>query len=64
MSLPSNNEMWVSHEKTYHGIYAMPVATLRHAHNKRRPRSNGQDRRGQISNMLGIRSRPREIEHR
>ena len=64
MSLASNNEMRVSHEKTCNGIYAMPVATLRNAHNKRRPRSNGQDRWGQISDMLGIRTRPREIEHR
>ena len=37
---------------------------MRHAHNKRVPRSNGQDRRGQISDMLSIHVRPFEIEDR
>jgi IS30 family transposase len=40
------------------------VACLRHAHNKRVPRSKGQDRRGQIPDMLSIHVRPPEIEDR
>ncbi len=54
------HEYRVSHETIYNCIYAMPVgelrkeliATLRHAHNKRLPRSKGKDRRGQIPDML------------
>ncbi len=40
------------------------VACLRQAHNKRTPRSKGQDRRGQIPDMLSIHLRPPEIEDR
>ena len=40
------------------------TATLRHAHNKRVPRSKGKDRRGQIPDMLSIHVRPPEIEDR
>ena len=62
----------MSHEAIYNCIYAMPVgelrkeliATLRHAHNKRLPRSKGKDRRGQIPDMLSIHVRPPEIEDR
>ena len=69
---PSNSEMRVSHETIYNCIYAMPVgelrkeliATLRHAHNKRLPRSKWQDRRGQITDMLSIHLRPPEIQDR
>ena len=51
---PKGHEHRVSHETIYNYIYAQPVgelkreliATLRHAHNKRVPRSKGQDRRG------------------
>ena len=69
---PLGHECRVSHETIYHCTYAMPVgelrkeliATLRHAHNKRLPRSKGRDRRGQIPNMLSIHVRPPEIEDR
>jgi IS30 family transposase len=62
----------VSHETIYNCIYAQPVgelrkdliACLRHANNKRTPRSKGQDRRGQIPDMLSIHVRPPEIEDR
>jgi transposase, IS30 family len=40
------------------------LACLRQAHNKRTPRSKGQDRRGQIPDMLSIHVRPLEIEDR
>ena len=69
---PSGHEYRVSHETIYNCIYAMPVgelrkeliATLRHAHNKRLPRSKGKDRRSQIPDMLSIHVRPPEIEER
>ena len=69
---PPGHEHRVSHETIYNCIYAMPmgelrkelIATLRHAHNKRLPRSNGKDRRGQIPDMLSIHVRPPEIEDR
>ena len=69
---PTGHEYRVSHETIYNCIYAMPVgelrkeliATLRHAHNKRLPRSKGKDRRGQIPDMLSIHVRPPEIEDR
>ena len=40
------------------------ITTLRHAHNKRVPRSKGKDRRGQIPGMLSIHVRAPEIEDR
>ena len=69
---PLGHECRVSHETIYHCTYAMPVgelrkeliASLRHAHNKRLPRSKGKDRRGQIPGMLSIHVRPPEIEDR
>lgn len=39
-------------------------ACLRHAHDKRVPRSKGQDRRGQIPDMLSIHVRPPEVADR
>jgi IS30 family transposase len=69
---PKGHEHRVSHETIYNCIYAQPVgelkreliATLRHAHNKRVPRSKGEDRRGQIPDMVSIHVRPPEIEDR
>ena len=69
---PKGHGYRVSTETIYNCIYAQPVgelrkeliATLRHAHNKRMPRSKGQDRRGQIPDMLSIHVRPPEIEDR
>jgi len=69
---PKGHEHRVSHETIYNCIYAQPVgelkreliATLRHAHNKRVPRSKGEDRRGQIPNMVSIHVRPPEVEDR
>ena len=40
------------------------IKALRQAHNKRVPRSKGQDRRGQIPDRLSIHERPPEIEDR
>jgi IS30 family transposase len=69
---PKGHEYRVSHETIYNCIYAQPVgelkrdliACLRQAKNKRVPRSKGQDRRGQIPDMLSIHVRPPEIEDR
>lgn len=69
---PKGHEYRVSHETIYNCIYAQPVgelrrelmACLRQAKNKRVPRSQGQDRRGQIPNMLSIHLRPPDIEDR
>jgi IS30 family transposase len=69
---PKGHEHRVSHETIYNCIYAQPVgelkreliATLRHTHNKRVPRSKGQERRGQIPDMVSIHLRPPEIEDR
>ena len=69
---PKGHELRVSHETIYNCIYAQPVgelrkdliACLRQANNKRTPRSKGQDKRGQIQDMLSIHVRPPEIEDR
>ena len=69
---PKGHGYRVSTETIYNCIYAQPVgelkrelvACLRHAHNKRVPRSKGQDRRGQIPDMLSIHVRPPEVEDR
>lgn len=62
----------ISHETIYQALYAMPrgelrrevLSLLRRSRQKRRPRSRGKDRRGQITNMVSIHSRPAEIEGR
>jgi transposase, IS30 family len=69
---PKGHELRVSTETIYNCIYAQPVGQLkkdliqamRHARNKRVPRSKGQDRRGQIPDMLSIHLRPPHIEDR
>lgn len=61
-----------SHETIYNVIYAQPrgelkrelIACLRMARLKRWPRSRGEDRRGQIADLLSIHLRPPEIEDR
>ena len=61
-----------SHETIYNVIYAQPrgelrrelIACLRLARTKRWPRSRGEDRRGQIADLLSIHVRPPEIEDR
>ena len=59
---PNQPEMQVSHETIYTAIYAMPKGELRRevldylrrAKSGRKPRSLGEDRRGQLPNMLTI----------
>jgi transposase, IS30 family len=69
---PSDASMRVSHETIYNAIYAMPrgelkgelIACLRMARAKRWPRSRGEDRRGQMADLLSIHVRPPEVADR
>ena len=69
---PQEPRMQASHESIYTCIYAQPrgalkkelVSCLRMAHAKRWPRSRGEDRRGQITDLLSIHVRPPEVEDR
>ncbi len=69
---PKQPERHVSHETIYTTIYAHPkgelrrelIALLRRGQSKRMPRSRGEDRRGQIPDMVSIHVRPPEIEDR
>ena len=69
---PHDPSWHVSHETIYNAIYAYPrgelrrqlIALLRQGKSTRRPRCAGQDRRGQIPEMLSIHVRPPEIEDR
>lgn len=69
---PEEPELHVSHETIYNAIYAHPkgelrkalLACLRQGRSTRRPRSAGQDRRGQIPEMVSIHVRPPEVDDR
>lgn len=69
---PDDPDLHVSHETIYTAIYAQPagelrrelVKCLRQAKNTRRPRSAGEDRRGQIPEMVSIHVRPPEVNDR
>ena len=69
---PDEPELHVSHETIYNAIYAYPkgelrkqlIACLRQGRSGRRPRSAGEDRRGQIPEMVSIHVRPPEVDDR
>lgn len=69
---PHQSHHHVSHETIYTAIYAHPkgelrkelIACLRQNRTKRMPRSRGQDRRGQIPEMVSIHVRPPEVNDR
>lgn len=69
---PNQPEHQVSHETIYTAIYAHAkgelrqdlIACLRQGQSTRRPRRRGQDRRGQIPDMVSIHLRPPPIEDR
>lgn len=69
---PDEPSQSVSHETIYNAIYAYPrgelkkqlIALLRQGRSGRRSRSGGQDRRGQIPEMLSIHVRPPEVNDR
>jgi len=66
---PDDPALRVSHETIYVALYALPrgelrkalIGQLRKAHQSRRPRSRGQDRRGGLVNMTAIHKRPDEV---
>lgn len=69
---PQRPEMHVSHETIYTAIYAHPkgelrkdlIACLRQGRSTRKPRSAGEDRRGQLPEMVSIHLRPPEVNDR
>lgn len=69
---PDEPQRQVSHETIYTAIYAQPrgelrrqlISCLRKGRSTRLPRSRGQDRRGQIPDMVSIHVRPPEVEDR
>ena len=69
---PGDPDRHASHETIYTAIYAMPrgelssevVGLLRQARRARRPRARGEDRRGQIPDMVSIHLRPPEVDDR
>ena len=69
---PDDRAWHVSHETIYNAIYAYPrgefkkqlITLLRQARSTRRPRSAGNDRRGQIPEMVSIHVRPPEVNDR
>ena len=69
---PEEPEMHVSHETIYTAIYAQPkgdlrkqlIACLRQGRSTRKPRSAGEDRRGQLPEMVSIHVRPPEVNDR
>ena len=71
-AFPDEASLRVSHETIYTAIYLTPrgelrkelIACLRHGRSTRKPRTRGQDRRGQIPNMQSIHVRPPEVTDR
>lgn len=69
---PDDSSKHVSHETIYTAIYAHAsgelrkqlIACLRQGKRTRKPRSSGEDRRGQIPDMVSIHVRPPEVEDR
>jgi IS30 family transposase len=69
---PNEPERHVSHETIYTAIYAQPrgelrrqlIACLRRGRSTRMPRTRGDDRRGQIPDMVSIHMRPPEVQDR
>ena len=64
--------MRASHETVFTALYAMPrgelltelLVTLRQGRRVRRPFARGDDRRGEIPNMVSIQQRPPEVDER
>ena len=69
---PDDMDKHLSTETIYAALYVLPrgslrtelLATLRQARKTRRPRTRGQDRRGQIPNMTPITERPADVATR
>jgi IS30 family transposase len=69
---PEQAERRVSHETIYNALYVLPrgelraglLSCLRQGRSGRKRRSRGQDRRGQIADMISLHVRPPEVEDR
>jgi IS30 family transposase len=69
---PDDPQARISHETIYTALYALPrgalrrevIGSLRQHRSRRRPRSRGTDRRGQIPHMTSIHMRPPEVDER
>ena len=71
-TFPESMDMRLSHESLYTYLYALPrgelrkelLSYLRQHRKSRRPRSRGEDQRGQIPEMISIEERPAEVADR
>lgn len=71
-AFPEEESMRLSHEALYTYLFVLPrgqlrrelLSYLRQHQKRRRPRSRGQDRRGQIPDMISIEERPASVEDR
>jgi len=71
-AFPEDAQMRLSHEALYTYLYVLPrgalrrelLGYLRQHHKRRRPRSQGEDRRGQIPEMISIEERPADVAGR
>jgi IS30 family transposase len=69
---PQDMSMQVSHETIYKTVYIMPrgslkkemIASLRQGHKRRHHKKASGDKRGQLTDMLLIKDRPKEVESR
>jgi len=72
VNFPEEPEMWVSHETIYQSLYIQGRGALRRdlavrlrtGRALRKPRRQGQERRGRIPGMVNISERPPEVEDR
>lgn len=72
MAFAHDESMRLSHEALYTYLYVLPrgalrrelLGYLRQHRQRRRPRGRGQDRRGQIPEMISIEERPTEVAAR
>lgn len=71
-AFPEDESMRLSHEALYTYLFVLPrgelrrelLSYLRQHQKRRRPRSRGQDRRGQIPEMVSIEERPESVADR
>ena len=71
---PFDMAMRISHEAIYRYIYVLPRGSLKqtlilalrreHAYRRKRKKTNHQETRGKIADMLSIEERPKEVEDR
>jgi IS30 family transposase len=72
MEYPSDRSMQISHEAIYTYLFCLPkgelrkelISHLRQSQRSRRKRKNTHSKRGQLTNMVTIDERPKEVESR